>query len=60
MGDLEILLGDVADYVEHLLQQRPAARDELLRLRKAGQEPNIFRVLLPDTMVLIRFQDVPE
>lgn len=60
MGDLDRLLSDAADYVGKLLEQCHAARDELLRLRYAGQEPNVLRVIMPETCLLIRFQDVPE
>lgn len=59
MGDLDELLNDAADYIEHLLDERPDAADDLAMLRKNGMEPNVFRVLGPRTGLLIRFQDVP-
>lgn len=60
MGELVKLLEDGADFIEALLLENHEAQDDLLMLHKAGQEPNVFRILENDIGLLIRFQAVPK
>lgn len=60
MNELEILMSDAASFIEQQLNLRHEAMQDLILLRARGQEPNIMRVLAPDTALLIRFQDVPK
>lgn len=60
MGELTRLLEVSADYIERLLIDNHEAQEDLLLLRQAGQEPNVFRVLEHDIGLLIRFQGLPE
>lgn len=59
MSELDKLLNDAVEYIKLMLYERYQAKEDLLRLRDAGQEPNVFHVLDPDIGLLIRFQGVP-
>ena len=59
MTDLETIMSEAADLIEQRLNENDAARANLVMVRQQGQEPALVRPISPNTVLLIRFQDVP-
>lgn len=59
MTELEKVMSNAADLIENEIANNDEARANLLALRQKDQEPALVRNISPNTVLLIRFQDVP-